>query len=144
MELSEQEIEKLSALVHALDAKSPRTWDMVGVGVWACRPPIVTRAELHLHRETKRRVLFAAYGTGGPRPGTGVDLLLTRNVRAPEEYEGSYSGGGADVKLRGKGYGTGFATALPPGRGRPWGVSIGLSSPGPTVWFCTYRIVGEW
>jgi len=36
-----------------------------------------------------------------------------------------------------------LAVSLPLGAG-PWGVSIGLSPPGPSFWLCEYRMHGDW
>lgn len=134
----------LGQLVQHLDMTASKLWDMVGVAVWTCEPPVCLRLEFQYIRSHGRKVVYLASGTGGPRPGRGVEVQLTRRVARPEDYTGAYLGVGCDVKVRGLGCGMGMATGFPWGRGRPVGLSIGLSSPGPTAWLCDYLILGEW
>lgn len=135
---------QVGALVLDLAAKAPQIWDMVGVGLWTCEPPVCMRLEFQYIREGSQKVIYLASGMGGPGRGQGVEIQLTRRVRRPEDYTGAYLGLGGDMKLRGVGYGIGGATGFPWGGGKPVGISIGLSSPGPTAWLCDYTIVGEW
>ncbi len=134
----------LGELVRHLDMAASKLWGMVGVAVWTCEPPVCLRLEFQYIRAYGRKVVYLASGTGGPRPGRGVELQFTRGVRKPEDYTGAYLGMGCDAKVRGLGCGMGLATGFPWGRGKPVGVSIGLSSPGPTAWLCNYLILGEW
>jgi hypothetical protein len=134
----------LGELVQHLDVTAPKLWDMVGVALWTCEPPVCMRLEFQYIRLGGQKVVYLASGTGGPRPGRGLELQLTKGVARPEDYTGAYLGVGLDVKVRGLGCGTGMATSFPWGRGKPVGVSVGLSSPGPTVWLCDYLILGAW
>ena len=139
MMLSETDRAALDSLLVKVERAVPAGFDAVGVGMWLCHPPVMTRMELHFLRRSRQKVLYAAYGCGGSRPAQGVELMLTHGLHKPEDYTGSYSGVAGDVKLRGVGYGVGLTTSLGPG---PKGISLGLSSPGPSWWFCEYRIVG--
>ena len=144
MVLNECDGEALERALRLLDARIGALWDMVGIGLWSCRPPVYFRLELQYLRNERRKVAYFASGIGGPAAGQGVELLLTKRVCQPEDYTGPYSGGNADVNIRGLGCGVGFATAFPPASDKPRGVSIGLSSPGPSLWVAEYRIVGSW
>ena len=135
---------QVGAFVLDLVAKVPQIWDMVGVALWSCEPPVCMRLEFQYIREGSHKVIYLASGMGGPSRGQGVEIQLTRRVRRPEDYTGAYLGLGGDVKVRGLGYGIGTATGFPWGGGKPVGISIGLSSPGLTGWLCDYTIVGEW
>jgi hypothetical protein len=134
----------IARVVEGLDHVASALWDMVGLAAWVCQPPVCLRLEFQYIREGRHRVVYLASGTGGPRPGQGVELQLTRRVQRPEDYTGSYLGGSSDVNLRGMGYGIGGATGFPWGRSAPIGISIGLSSPGPSLWLCDYTILGQW
>jgi hypothetical protein len=144
MGVSARQAEQIAELVQRLDRAAPKLWDMVGIALWSCQPPVCLRLEMQYIRDGGRKVLYLASGTGGPRPGRGAELQLTKGVRRPEDYTGAYLGLGCDVKLRGLGCGMGVATGFPWGRGKPVGLSIGLSTPGPTAWLCDYLILGEW
>lgn len=144
MILTESLREQAASVIARLDAALPRLWDMVGLAIWACEPPVCTRLELQYIRSASCKVLYFAPGIGGPQQGQGIEAQLTRRVHRPEDYTGAYLGGGGDVKLRGVGYGIGGATGFPWGPDAPVGVSIGLSSPGISWWLCDYQIVGKW
>ena len=144
MELRASERESLSRAVSLLDGRLGSLWDMVGVGLWTCAPPVCLRVEFQYIRRSRQRVVFFVSGVGWPAPGQGVELMLTKHVHRPEDYTGPYAGFGTDVNLRGVGYGLGLSGSFPYSRGAPIGASLGLSSPGPSLWIGEYRVIGEW
>jgi hypothetical protein len=144
MLLSETERGAVEKAIRLLDERLAPLWDMVGIGLWSCAPPVYLRLELQYIRVKRCRAAFFVSGVGGPSPGQGVELMLTKYVYQPEDYIGSYAGFGTDVNVRGVGCGLGLSGAFPPALGAPIGVSLGLSSPGASAWAGHYRLLGEW
>jgi hypothetical protein len=144
IELKESERLALGKAIGLLDGRLAALWDMIGIGLWTCSPPVYLRLEFQYIRQARRRAVFVASGVSGPTAGQGVELMLTRNLRKAEDYTGPYAGLGTDVNIRGLGCGVGMSGSFPPGRGLPIGASIGLSSPGPNLWVAEYRLLGEW
>jgi len=144
MELRESERTALQKAISLLDTRLPGLWDMVGIGLWTCAPPVYLRIEFQYIRAAKQRAVFFVSGLSWPSAGQGVELMLTKHVHKPEDYVGSYSGFGTDVNLRGVGYGIGLSGSFPYSLGSPIGASIGLSSPGTSLWFGEYRFIGGW
>jgi hypothetical protein len=144
MELTATEREGLARALGLLDERLAGLWDMIGVGVWSCAPPVLLRLEFQYIRAARQRVVFFVSGVGGPTAGQGVELMLTKHVHKPEDYTGPYAGFGTDVNVRGLGCGVGLSGSFPYALGAPIGASIGLSSPGPSLWVGEYRMIGEW
>ena len=142
--MSETQRSAIGKAIRLLDERLGPLWDMVGIGLWTCSPPVYLRLELQYIRAKRCKAAFFVSGVGGPSPGQGVELMLTKYVYKPEDYIGSYAGFGTDVKLGRIGYGLGLSGAFPPGKGLPIGASIGLSSPGASLWAGHYRLLGEW
>ena len=144
MELGAPEREALARAIGVLDSRLATVWDMIGVGLWTCSPPVYLRMEFQYIRAAGQRVIFFVSGVSWPTAGQGVELMLTKHVRKPDDYTGPYAGFGTDVSLRGLGCGVGLSGSFPYSLGSPIGASIGLSSPGPNLWAGEYRLIGEW
>ena len=144
IELKPSERSALARAIEELDRRLAPLWDMVGVGLWTCSPPVYLRLEFQYIRAARERALFFVSGVSWPSAGQGVELMLTKHVHKPEDYTGPYGGFGTDVNVRGVGCGLGLSGTFPPGIGLPVGASIGLSSPGANLWVGEYRHLGSW
>ena len=144
MLLKEQERTAVGRALQLLDERLAPLWDMIGIGLWTCSPPVYLRLEFQYIRAAKRKAVFFVSGVSWPSAGQGVELMLTKHVHKPEDYTGPYAGFGTDVNFRGAGYGVGLSGSFPPGAGLPVGASIGLSSPGANLWVGEYRLIGGW
>ncbi|MBM3497061.1 MAG: hypothetical protein FJX74_00160 [Armatimonadetes bacterium] len=144
MELGRSEREAVARAIGLLDDRLAPLWDMIGVGLWSCSPPVYLRLEFQYIRAAKQRVIFFVSGVSWPTAGQGVELMLTKHVHKPEDYTGPYAGFGTDVNVRGLGCGVGLSGSFPYSLGAPIGASLGISSPGPSLWVGEYRVIGEW
>jgi hypothetical protein len=138
--------ERIGQVVESLDSHMPRTWDMVGIGLWIGMGKPYLRAELHLHRESAKRLLYVA--TGGCRgvQGSGLDILLTRGVDDPEDYTGSFGCVGTRATVGERVWSVAYTVDLGADDtpARPWSLSLGPGETAPKWWLCDYRLAGEW